>query len=149
MKRFFFCFALALLGYAVPAQTVADIPTRWASQVNPSAPLPEYPRPQMVRPSWMNLNGEWEYAILEKDSDYIKPEGKIVVPFAVESPLSGVRRRVEPENALWYARGFTVPRQWKGKRLLLHFGAVDWQAEVWVNGRKAGIHTGGYTAFSS
>ena len=148
MKRFFFCFALALLGYAVPAQTVADIPTRWASQVNPSAPLPEYPRPQMVRPSWMNLNGEWEYAILEKDSDYIKPEGKIVVPFAVESPLSGVRRRVEPENALWYARGFTVPRQWKGKRLLLHFGAVDWQAEVWVNGRKAGIHTGGYTAFS-
>ena len=148
MKRFFLCFALALLGYAVPAQTVADIPTRWASQVNPSAPLPEYPRPQMVRPSWMNLNGEWEYAILEKDSDYIKPEGKIVVPFAVESPLSGVRRRVGPENALWYARGFTVPRQWKGKRLLLHFGAVDWQAEVWVNGRKAGIHTGGYTAFS-
>ena len=130
------------------AQVIAPIPTRWAAEVNPSAPLPEYPRPQMVRPSWVNLNGEWDYAILGKDSDYVRPDGKIVVPFAVESQLSGVCRQVGPEKALWYVRSFAPPRDWKGKRLLLHFGAVDWQAEVWVNGQKAGIHTGGYTPFS-
>lgn len=147
MKRFFIIWVLASICYTALAQTVADIPTRWASEVNPSAPLPEYPRPQMVRSSWMNLNGEWEYAILGKDADYSSPEGKIVVPYAVESALSGVRRYVGPDKALWYVRSFSVPKEWKSKRLLLHFGAVDWQAEVWVNGQKAGMHTGGYTPF--
>lgn len=148
MKRVFFLLTLVFCSLTARAQTVADIPTRWISEVNPAAPLPEYPRPQMVRPSWMNLNGEWEYAILGKDAEYSNPDGKIVVPFAVESPLSGVRRLVGPDKALWYSRKFLLPREWKGQRLLLHFGAVDWQAEVWVNGLKAGIHTGGYTPFS-
>ena len=88
------------------------------------------------------------YAILEKDEKYNSPDGQIMVPFAVESRLSGVQKQVGPEKALWYERSFTVPKQWKGKRVLLHFGAVDWQAEVWVNGLKAGIHTGGYAPFS-
>ena len=148
MKRLFIFFALAAFSFTARAQAVADIPTRWASEVNPSAPLPEYPRPQMVRPSWTNLNGEWDYAILDKDDAFQAPQGKILVPFAVESQLSGVRKEVGPEKALWYVRSFTVPRKWKGQRVLLHFGAVDWQAEVWVNGQKAGIHTGGYAPFS-
>ena len=133
MKRLLL-FALALFCHITQAQ--ADIP------------LPEYPRPQMVRPSWCNLNGPWSYAILDKEEDYDTPQGQILVPFAAESSLSGVQKQVGPEKALWYQRGFTVPRQWKGKRVLLHFGAVDWQAEVWVNDMKAGVHTGGYAPFS-
>ena len=102
----------------------------------------------MVRAEWSNLNGQWDYAILDKEQQYDSPEGQIVVPFAAESKLSGVRKQVGPDKALWYQRSFTVPRQWKGKRVLLHFGAVDWQAEVWVNDLKAGVHTGGYAPFS-
>ena len=147
MKRFLLSVIVLSAYFCSQAQVTADIPTRWASEVNSSAPLPEYPRPQMVRSFWMNLNGEWEYAILGKDADYSSPEGKIVVPYAVESALSGVRRYVGPDKALWYVRSFSVPKEWKSKRLLLHFGAVDWQAEVWVNGQKAGMHTGGYTPF--
>lgn len=134
MKRIVILFTLILFGFITRAQ--ADIP------------LPEYPRPQMVRLQWHNLNGQWNYAILEKDEKYNSPDGQIMVPFAVESRLSGVQKQVGPEKALWYERSFTVPKQWKGKRVLLHFGAVDWQAEVWVNGLKAGIHTGGYAPFS-
>lgn len=102
----------------------------------------------MVRPQWHNLNGQWNYAILDKDEKYNSPDGQIMVPFAVESKLSGVQRQVGPEKALWYERSFTVPKQWKGERVLLHFGAVDWQAEVWINGLEAGVHTGGYAPFS-
>lgn len=134
MKRLIILFAISFLGLTAWAQ--ADIP------------LPEYPRPQMVRPSWSNLNGRWNYAIMGKDDAYSSAQGQIVVPFAVESRLSGVLKLVGPEKALWYERNFTIPRKWKGKRVLLHFGAVDWQAEIWVNGHKAGIHTGGYTPFS-
>lgn len=140
------CFALCY--QQTSAQNNSAIATRWASQVDPSAPLPEYPRPQMVRPAWVNLNGEWDYAILEKDAEYGVPDGKIVVPFAAESALSGVQKKVGPDKALWYSRKFSIPRQWKGKRILLHFGAVDWQADVWVNGQKAGVHTGGYAPFT-
>ncbi len=134
MKRLTTLLALTLFCFISRAQ--ADIP------------LPEYPRPQMVRPQWSNLNGQWNYAILDKDEAYEAPQGTIVVPFAAESKLSGVQRQVGPDKALWYQRSFTVPRQWKGKRVLLHFGAVDWQADVWVNGQKAGVHTGGYAPFS-
>ena len=134
MKRLTTLLALTLFCFISRAQ--ADIP------------LPEYPRPQMVRPQWSNLNGQWNYAILDKDEKYNSPDGQIMVPFAVESKLSGVQRQVGPEKALWYERSFTVPKQWKGKRVLLHFGAVDWQAEVWINGLEAGIHTGGYAPFS-
>ena len=134
MKRLILLFALA--AFCSVARAHADVP------------LPEYPRPQMVRPEWNNLNGQWSYAILDKDEDYDAPQGKILVPFAAESRLSGVQQQVGPEKALWYQRSFDVPKQWKGKRVLLNFGAVDWQAEVWVNGRKAGVHTGGYAPFS-
>lgn len=148
MKRIILLLVLSLAFFAAFAQKQADIPTQWASQVNPAAPHPEYPRPQMVRASWQNLNGEWDYAILDKDAEYAAPDGKIVVPFAVESALSGVQKKVGADKALWYSRTFSVPRAWKNQRILLHFGAVDWQAEVWINGVKAGVHTGGYTPFS-
>ena len=124
------------------------IRTRWAEEVNPSAPLPEYPRPQMVRSQWTNLNGLWDYAITpEKDSEFV-PEGKILVPFAVESSLSGVGRMVGKNQALWYERTFDLPKNSKGRRTLLHFGAVDWKATVYVNGVQVAEHTGGYAPFS-
>jgi hypothetical protein len=123
--------------------------TRWAKEVAPGKALPEYPRPQMVREAWMNLNGLWDYAIVAKDA--AQPgawDGKILVPFAVESALSGVGKTVGPDNRVWYRRSFKVPAAWAGKRVLLHFGAVDWDATVWVNGRELGSHRGGYDAFS-
>ncbi|GAB4127186.1 MAG: glycoside hydrolase family 2 TIM barrel-domain containing protein [Thermogutta sp.] len=129
----------------------ADNPlfTRWAKQVTPDNVWPEYPRPTMVRPDWTNLNGLWEYAIVPRDSG--KPEawdGKILVPFAVESALSGVRKSVSLEQRLWYRRTFLSPELQEGERLLLHFGAVDWQAAVWLNGKQLGQHTGGYDPFT-
>lgn len=122
--------------------------TRWAAEVNPSCPLPEYPRPQMVRPDWQNLNGLWDYAIRPVGEDYGKPEGQILVPFCAESALSGVQRHVGSANALWYERSFKLPKEWNGKAVMLNFGAVDWKAEVWVNGVRIGEHTGGYAPFS-
>ena len=125
------------------------IKTRWASQINVDKVLPEYPRPIMERNQWQNLNGLWEYAILpvgkKRPSSF---DGEILVPFAVESSLSGVQKRVGGENELWYQRTFTVPANWKNSRILLHFGAVDWKADVWVNDIKVGQHTGGYTPFT-
>lgn len=140
----------AFLGFlilnSVQSQTLK---TQWADQVNPELPLNEYPRPQMVRGSWQNLNGQWNYAILAKGS---LPEagfqGKITVPFAVESLLSGVQKTVGPDNELWYEREIELTLDRKNKTTLLHFGAVDWEAEVWVNGKKAGMHQGGFDGFS-
>ncbi|MBR3064474.1 MAG: beta-galactosidase [Bacteroidales bacterium] len=123
------------------------IRTPWADQVNPAAPLPEYPRPLMQRAEWMNLNGLWDYAVLPCDQAYAKPDGQILVPYCIESSLSGVGRTVGADNNLWYSRRFALPKHWKGQRVLLHFGAVDWRADIWVNGIKAGSHTGGYTPF--
>ena len=125
-----------------------NIKTEWASKVDPSNPLPEYPRPQMVRKSWMNLNGLWNYAITEAYAQSFKSEGKILVPFAVESSLSGVGRRITKNDALWYERSFSIPKEWEGKNILLHFGAVDWQTEVYVNDQQVGEHKGGYDPFS-
>lgn len=124
------------------------IVSRWAKDVSPANALPEYPRPQMVRKDWQNLNGLWQYA--EAAADESAPVGKnldrkILVPFPIESSLSGVGKHVE---RLWYRRTFTVPAGWKGKRILLHFGAVDWESQVLVNGRDMGTHRGGYDAFS-
>lgn len=125
------------------------IKTVWAEKLDPSAPLPEYPRPQMVRDAWQNLNGLWNYAILPQGSNIpAQLEGKILVPFAIESSLSGVQKNVGSTQELWYQRTFTVPSGWKSKKLLLHFGAVDWKTDVWINGIKVGTHQGGYTPFS-
>lgn len=125
------------------------IKTTWADQVNPQNPLPEYPRPIMVRGDWQNLNGLWDYAILTKGNGLPgKFDGKILVPFAIESSLSGVQKKVGLNNELWYQRDFAVPVTWKNKRVLLNFGAVDWKADIWINDIKVGSHQGGYTAFS-
>ena len=124
-----------------------NIKSPWAEEINPAAPLPEYPRPQMVRADWMNLNGLWNYAITESSADYLKADGKILVPFAVESSLSGVGRKITKNDALWYERTFTLPRNWAGKNILLHFGAVDWMAQVWVNDFYVGEHRGGFDPF--
>ena len=125
------------------------IKTRWASQIDVNNVLPEYPRPIMERAEWQNLNGLWNYAILpigkQTPSTF---DGKILVPFAIESSLSGVQKKVGRENELWYQREFTIPSKWKNNQILLHFGAVDWKADVWVNDIKVGRHTGGYTPFS-
>jgi beta-galactosidase/beta-glucuronidase len=121
--------------------------TRWAKDVTPDKVLPEYPRPQMVRKDWQSLNGLWQLAFAKEGEE--PPVGKnlseqILVPFPVESALSGVMKH---SDRLWYRRTFTVPKDWSGQRILLHFGAVDWEATVWVNGKKLGAHRGGYDGF--
>lgn len=125
------------------------IKTAWAEKVDPTNPLPEYPRPQMVRGDWKNLNGLWDYAIQTKGGNFPESyDGKILVPFAVESSLSGVQKRVDKDNELWYEHSFSIPSGWKNKNIILHFGAVDWRAEVWLNDIKIGSHQGGYSPFS-
>jgi hypothetical protein len=126
-----------------------SIQTRWAGQVDPIHPLPEYPRPQMVRDNnWINLNGLWEYAITEKDVPRpSKYHGLILVPYPIESALSGVKKQLRPNENLWYRRTVNID-QLTGGKLLLHFGAVDWQSTIYVNGREIGSHTGGYTSFT-
>ena len=151
MKKIVLICTLSVLTLNVFAQwkPVGDnIMSPWVEDVNPADVHPEYPRPQMVRGQWMNLNGLWDYAIAPCGSPDFVSEGKILVPFAVESALSGVGRRVGDENELWYERQFTVPSSWKGKDVLLHFGAVDWKTDVWVNGYYVGEHKGGYDPFS-
>ena len=124
------------------------IMTEWAASIDPAAPLPEYPRPQMVRPDWQNLNGLWDYAITAKEAPQPDAfDGEILVPFAIETALSGVKRPLLPDQRLWYRRRFTIPEAWSGKRILLHFEAVDWQCICSVNGKRVGEHTGGYVPF--
>ena len=123
--------------------------TRFARDVSPVAPRPEYPRPQLVRNDWLNLNGLWQYAVLQKDapSPGSSFDGTILVPFPIESALSGVGKSVGPDQRLWYHRRFRVPPTWKGKRVWLRFDAVDWDCTVTINGREVGRHTGGYDPF--
>ena len=124
------------------------IKTSWGEQLDPKNVLPEYPRPIMERNDWKNLNGLWKYAITKKgDPTPAAYQGDILVPFAVESSLSGVGKMINEKEELWYQRTFDVPSAWRGKQILLHFGAVDWKAEVWVNDVKVGEHTGGFTPF--
>jgi hypothetical protein len=126
----------------------APLMTRWAAQVNPTNALPEYPRPQLVRRDWLNLNGLWDYAIAAAAAGApTQYEGKILVPFPVESALSGVMRRLEEKDCLWYRREVAVPSSWRGQRVRLHFGAVDWEARVRINGHEIGQHRGGYDRF--
>lgn len=124
------------------------IKTDWFDKVDKNCPLSEYPRPQLVRNNWLCLNGSYDYAITGKDaSSPEKYDGKILVPFSVESELSGVNKSLKPDDRLWYRRYFTLGEEFKGKRTLLHFMAVDWQCNVFVNGKEAGSHTGGYNPF--
>lgn len=126
-----------------------NIMTPWAKEISPENVLKEYPRPQMVRNRWMNLNGLWDYVVVSKDQDKITEyHGKILVPYPLESALSGVKRQLLPSQRLWYRRTFEVPEEWNGEKLLLHFGAVDWEAAVYINGIIVGKHTGGYCPFT-
>jgi Glycosyl hydrolases family 2/Glycosyl hydrolases family 2, sugar binding domain/Glycosyl hydrolases family 2, TIM barrel domain len=151
LPLFNFCFVITLCAQTPSWHLAGDrITTPWAELVSgTTTPLPEYPRPQMVREGWLNLNGLWEYVIQPKDA--AQPNsfgGMILVPFAAESALSGVGKMVGKDNKLWYHRAFAMPPAFKRKNVLLHFGAVDWQCEVFVNGQSVGRHEGGYDPFS-
>jgi beta-galactosidase/beta-glucuronidase len=154
MKKQSLLLGLLFLGANLIAQewTVkrSKILTPWAEKVDPAHTLQEYPRPQMVRSKWMNLNGLWQYNILPSATQAIPASfaGKILVPFAVESALSGVERTVGKDSVLWYQRSFSLPANFKKNNVLLHFGAVDWDCTVFVNGQEIGNHKGGYTSFS-
>jgi beta-galactosidase/beta-glucuronidase len=125
------------------------ITTPWAEKVDTKAVLPEYPRPQLVRGNWQNLNGVWNYAITAKSTNEPAAyDGVILVPFAVESAISGVGKTVGKDSILWYKNVITIDKSLKGKQILLHFGAVDWQTEVFVNGKSAGTHEGGFDPFT-
>ncbi len=124
------------------------IMTRWAEEIRPDAVHQEYPRPQMKREDWVNLNGMWEYAI--RPSGENVPElydGFILVPYPIESALSGVKKPVGKENRLWYRRMFRIPKGWSNRRVLLNFEAVDWETTIWINGHQLGSHRGGYDPF--
>ncbi len=146
---------LAVFGSFAPSRAASTwkkgtppIQTHWYDEVSPTNALPEYPRPQMVRADWQNLNGLWQF--VKAVEGEAPPFGhdlseQILVPYPVESALSGVMRH---ESRMWYRRVFEVPANWSGKRLLLHFGAVDWQTTVYMNGQQVGTHSGGYDGFS-
>lgn len=156
MKKSLLLFVSGLMVACVPESRqetgwkIAENPivTEWASEVNPLKPWPEYPRPDLVRKNWMNLNGLWDYAITPKDT---KPEswnGKILVPYPVESALSGVKKRVSDKENLWYRTTFKVPQSWKKGKLLLNFEASDWETTAFIDGKEAGSHKGGYDPFT-
>lgn len=127
----------------------SKITTPWSEKVDAAKPLPEYPRPQMIRGEWKNLNGLWDYTVLPKAEAKPAAYGdKILVPFAIESALSGVAKTVGKDSVLWYKTSFSVPASMQKKNVLLHFGAVDWETEVFVNGKSVGKHQGGYDPFS-
>jgi beta-galactosidase/beta-glucuronidase len=152
--RFAGLLALAVLLATRPSARAAQaawqpaagpLQTRWAKDVSPDHVLPEYPRPQLVRSEWRNLNGLWDYAIRPRDeAQPAALDGKILVPFPIESALSGVMKKVGDANRLWYRRTFDVPPGWRGQRTLLHFGAIDWDARISVNGVEVAAHRGGY-----
>ena len=129
-------------------ESPSTLTTRWTDKVSPLLPHPEYPRPTMVRADWLCLNGPWEWEPVPEDLDTPTCNtfsGTMLVPFPIESALSGVAARHEK---FWCRRAFELPDQWRGRRVLLHFGAVDWEARVWVNGKFVGEHRGGYDPFS-
>ncbi len=156
MRKFTFAIlATALPLAAQPEPAAAWQPksprllTPWTKQVDPLAPHPEYPRPQLVRAAWQNLNGLWDFAITPAGTDAPPPSGgKILVPYPIESALSGVATALQPSQRAWYRRSFSVPSGWRGQRVWLRFGAVDWACEARINGKSVGTHQGGYDPFA-
>jgi beta-galactosidase/beta-glucuronidase len=156
MKKRFLFNSLVIIFIASLTTLAADwkpapspLMTRWGKAVNPQNAHREYPRPQMMRKNWLNLNGLWEYAVTAKNAETPnKFDGQILVPFCIESALSGVGKVVKPEEALWYRRTFAKPNLKAGERLLLHFGAVDWHAKVFINDKLTGEHKGGFDPFT-
>lgn len=141
--------AAAVPAYAQWQPQEGPLKTRWTKEVTPDRVHPEYPRPQMVRPDWQSLNGLWDYAVRPKaEPRPAEFDGRILVPFPIESALSGVMKRVSEDERLWYRRTFEIPESWAGKKVLLHFGAVDWETTVWVNGKQFEPHRGGYDPFT-
>ena len=128
--------------------TENPILTKWAEEVDPLKPWLQYPRPDMVRNNWINLNGLWDYAITGKGIKPEKWDGSILVPYPVESAISGVRKKVSENENLWYKRTFTIPNIWKKKQMLLNFEACDWETTVWIDGKEVGTHRGGYDPFT-
>ena len=157
MKSILFYFFLLICSLGAQAQKNTNdwkpvgnrIKTPWAELVNPEKTLPEYPRPQLTRSEWQNLNGLWNYTITGITDIAINFDNQILVPFPLESSLSGVMKKLEKNQVLWYQRTFTIPESWNGKDILLHFGAVDHQATIYINGINVVSHTGGYTNFSA
>ena len=145
------CLALLpAMAFAEDWKIVGDkVVSKFAKDVDPNNPLPEYPRPQMERKAWKNLNGLWDYAITDRNVRPEKYDDKILIPFPVESALSGVGKTVGKDKNLHYRLAFTIPNgsDWEGKRILLHFGAVDWETIAFVNGKEVGRHLGGYSPF--
>jgi len=144
---------LALLSVILFAQKWAPagnkLKTSWGEKVTPENVWQEYPRPQFERRNWQNLNGLWQYSVVKNNEPQPKKfQGDILVPFCVESSLSGVAREVKPVDRIWYKRAFAVPTNWKGKDIILNFEAVDYDATVWVNGIIVGSHKGAYDRFS-
>ncbi|HLS96937.1 glycoside hydrolase family 2 protein [Sphingobacterium allocomposti] len=139
------------LGYAQQWKPAGDkILTGWGEQLDPANPHPEYPRPHLKRDgNWQNLNGLWKYKITSKEQGQAPTswDGDILVPFAVESALSGVGKSVGKDQALWYHNEISVDKKLQKGKLLLHFGAVDWQCDVYVNGQHVGQHEGGFDPF--
>jgi beta-galactosidase/beta-glucuronidase len=143
----FFLAALAAAQSWRPAPVT--LKTTWGEKVTPANAWREYPRPQFVRERWVNLNGLWDYAITSRTAPQpTKFDGQLLVPFSVESSLSGAGKTLRPDQRLWERRRFQLPADWKGERVLLHFGAVDYECVLWVNGGLAGAHYGGFDAFS-
>ena len=122
--------------------------TKWASEVDPLKPWLQYPRPDMVRNAWINLNGLWDYSVTQKGKKPEKWSGSILVPYPVESALSGVRKKISENENLWYKRTFGIPNVWNKKNILLNFEACDWETTVWVDGKEVGTHRGGYDPFT-
>ncbi len=125
-----------------------NLTTRWGSTVAPENTWQQYPRPQLKRDAWQNLNGLWKYSVVPRGQQPGAYSGSILVPFCIESSLSGVGKPLLPTQELWYSRTFTVPANWAGQQIVLHFDAVDWESKLWINGKKVGEHKGGSDPFS-
>lgn len=152
--KLFYTLAFTLLPFLMSAHewkpAGEKIKTVWAETVTPENVWQSYPRPQLVRHDWKNLNGLWEYAVTAMDTDKndVTFEGNILVPFAIESSLSGVQKTFLPTDRLWYRKEFSLDKAWNGKNIILHFGAVDYSCTLWVNGKEVGSHKGGNNPFS-